>query len=245
MYSCTAVRKRDASCDLHAAFCAQQPRPVARSFQNAKRDAARGAVDPDLLRHYDRVSKFRGSGIAEVRDQRCSGCQVALRPQTYNEVRGGKLIYCDSCQRILYYDASKDAPVEAAADRPNRKRHHPKIDASQAWYYRSEYCDSGEVLLSFSNSDGRATRRIYDAATGRHLGEILVREGTYRQAFPEDLPDSIRLNGNWSEAEMEEWENELPSAVLDLLQRDLDLARAEASAHHAKESLSSTTSVAS
>src|SRR6266581_9714720 len=64
-----------------------------------KRDAARAAVDPDLLRHYDRVQKFRGSGLAEVLEQRCSGCQVALRPQTYNEVRGGKLIYCDSCQR--------------------------------------------------------------------------------------------------------------------------------------------------
>src|SRR5947209_4535614 len=31
-----------------------------------KRDASRAAVDPDLLRHYDRVSKFRGSGLAEV-----------------------------------------------------------------------------------------------------------------------------------------------------------------------------------
>src|SRR5438045_1695071 len=35
----------------------------------AKRDASRAAVDPDLLRHYDRVSKFRGSGLAEVLDQ--------------------------------------------------------------------------------------------------------------------------------------------------------------------------------
>src|ERR1051325_1206251 len=29
-----------------------------------KRNAARNAVDPDLVRHYDRVSKFRGSGLA-------------------------------------------------------------------------------------------------------------------------------------------------------------------------------------
>src|SRR5438876_4436623 len=41
-----------------------------------KRGAARGAVDADLLRHYDRVQKFRGSGLAEVLEQRCSGCQV-------------------------------------------------------------------------------------------------------------------------------------------------------------------------
>src|SRR5271163_1010976 len=32
----------------------------------AKRDAIRTGIDEDLLRHYERVSKFRGSGIAEV-----------------------------------------------------------------------------------------------------------------------------------------------------------------------------------
>src|ERR1700751_189255 len=37
----------------------------------AKRDADRSAVDEDVLRHYDRVSKFRGSGIAQVREQKC------------------------------------------------------------------------------------------------------------------------------------------------------------------------------
>jgi predicted nucleic acid-binding Zn-ribbon protein len=203
----------------------------------AKRDAARAAVDPDLLRHYDRVLKFRGSGIAEVLDHKCMGCSVVLRPQTYNEVRSGKLIYCDSCQRILYYDPSKEAPVPEA-EKNNRRRHHPKIDASQAWYYRGEYGEIGEVFLSFSNSGGNASRRIYDAASGRRLGDILVRDGGYRQAFPEDLTEAIRLNGNWSDAEQDEWSDELPTRVLDALQRDLDLARAEMAAHHHKESVS-------
>jgi predicted nucleic acid-binding Zn-ribbon protein len=209
----------------------------------AKRDAARGAVDPDLLRHYDRVLKFRGSGIAEVLDQKCMGCSVVLRPQTFNEVRGGKMIYCDSCQRVLYYDPSKEAPV--AEEKNIRRRHHPKIDATHAWYYRSEYGDIGEVFLSFSNTDGSASRRIYDAASGRRLGEVLIREGAYRQAFPEDLSDSIRLNGNWTDAEQDEWADELPTHVLDVLQRDLDLARAEAAGHHAKEAVQAPSSVAS
>jgi uncharacterized protein len=201
----------------------------------AKRDAARSAVDSDLLRHYDRVLKFRGSGIAEVRDQKCTGCSVVLRPQTYNEVRSGKLLYCDSCQRILYFDPSKEAPAEQPAEKLTRRRARPKVDAGQAWYYRPEYGGNGEVFLSFVNADGTASRRIYDFATGRKLGDTLVREGAYRQAFPEDLNDAIRLNGNWSEAEQDEWDNELPSFVLDTLQRDLDLARAEMSAHHTKE----------
>src|SRR5882762_1983270 len=34
----------------------------------AKRDQLRAGVDADLLRHYERVSKFRGSGISEVLD---------------------------------------------------------------------------------------------------------------------------------------------------------------------------------
>jgi hypothetical protein len=210
----------------------------------AKRDAARGAVDPDLLRHYDRVARFRGSGLAEVLGERCSGCQVALRPQMYNEVRSGKLLYCDSCQRVLYYDPSKEAPVPEAEKNP-RRRHHPKIDASQAWYYRNEYLDSGEVFLSFVNASGAAARRIFDAASGRKLGDTLIREGGYRQAFPEDIQESIRLNGNWSDAEQDEWGDELPTSVLDALQRDLDLARAEAAGHRHKETAHAPSTVAS
>ncbi len=198
----------------------------------AKREAARSAVDPDLIRHYERVLKFRGSGLAEVRDHKCTGCSVMLRPQIFNDVKNSQLIYCDSCQRILYYDASKEAPAEQQVEKPSRKRPRPKVDASQAWYYRAEYSNDGEVFLSFSNFEGMATRRVYDAATGRRLGDVLAREGQYRQAFPEDITDAIRLNGNWTDAEQDEWENELPSSVLDHLQRDLDLAKAERTTHH-------------
>jgi len=211
----------------------------------AKREAARAAVDADLLRHYERVSKFRGSGIAEVRDQKCTSCSVVLRPQIYNEVRGGKLVICDSCQRILYYDASKEAASEVQAAKPVRRRAHPKIDSSLAWYYRHEYAELGEVFLSFVNSGGMAARRIFDAATGRKLGETLIREGAYRQAFPEDLGDFIRLNGSWTDAEQDEWGAELPTSVLDVLQRDLDLARAEAASRPHKEAVSAPSSVAS
>jgi len=201
----------------------------------AKRDTARAAIDPDVLRHYDRVLKFRGSGLAEVRDHKCTGCSVVLRPQTYNEVRNGQMLYCDSCQRILYFDPSKEAPAEPKVEKPTRRRARPKMDASQAWYYRPEYGGDGEVFLSFATREGSATRHVYDAATGRKLGDPLVREGAYRQAFPEDINDAIRLNGSWSDAEQDEWGDELPSPVLDTLQRDLDLARAEMTAHHAKE----------
>ena len=203
---------------------------------NAKRDQARGGVDESLLRQYDRVAKYRGTGIAEVKDQKCMGCQVMLRPQVYNEVRGGTtMITCDSCQRILFYDASKDVVVESA-EAIRRRRAHPKFEASQAWYYRPGFADHGEVFLLFINHRGQSTRRAYDVHTGREIGDIHVREGEYRLGFPEDVGDNaIRLNGHWPEADIEEWGTELPMNTLDALLRDLDLAReAHAAAPKAK-----------
>src|SRR5215467_5289438 len=132
----------------------------------AKRDQLRTGVREDLLRHYERVSKFRGSGIAEVRDHKCMGCQVMLRPQTYNDVRAGKTaMSCDSCQRILYF-AGVEEPIEPKAAVRGHRRHHPKIDASQAWYYKPEYGDTGEVYLCLTNAGGQASRRVYEIHTG-------------------------------------------------------------------------------
>lgn len=201
----------------------------------AKRDQLRSGVREDLLRHYERVSKFRGSGIAEVRDHKCMGCQVILRPQTYNEVRSGKeTVVCDSCQRILFFNP-KEELVEKKETIHRPKRHHPKIDAPQAWYYRPEFAADGEVFLCLTNSHGQASRRVYDIHTGRLLGDILIREGDYRQSFPEDITGSTRLNGNWSEEELDGFGAELPMVILDSLNADLDLARYEASSgSHAK-----------
>jgi uncharacterized protein len=214
---------------------------------NAKRDALRSGVNADHLRHYDRVSKHRGTGISEVRDHKCLACQVMLRPQTYNEIRAAKeILYCDSCQRILYHDPSHDKPLEPVVTH-KRRRAHPKFEANQAWYYRPNFEEHGEVLLSFINDHGRSRRRLFDLATGREIGDIFEREGEYRLAFPEDLSDSIRLNGNWTEAELDEWGKELPTTILDSLHRDLDLARAESSGthSHADETLSSEHTAAS
>lgn len=201
----------------------------------------RKGVGEDLLRHYERVSKFRGSGIAEVRDQKCMACRVMLRPQTYNEVRSGnQAIVCDSCQRILYFNP-KEELVDQKPGIHRPKRHHPKIDAPQAWYYKAEFAGDGEVFLCLTNARGQASRRVYDIHTGRLLGDILSREGDFRQAFPEDIPGSTRLNGNWSEDELDGFGGELPMVILDSLRADLDLARHEAaSGSHVKQAVSAT-----
>jgi len=193
----------------------------------AKRDQMRAGVNEDLLRHYERVSKFRGSGIAEVLDHKCMGCQVMLRPQTYNDVRTGQqTVVCDSCQRVLYFNPAHEMQALEPEHKRSR-RHHPKIDAPQAWYYRQEHGDAGEVFLCLANAGGQASRRVFDMHTGRLVGDILIREGDYRHAFPEDITGAIRLNGSWSEHEMENWGTEMPMTALDSLHVDLEAAQYE------------------
>jgi len=201
----------------------------------AKRDQIRTGVDEDLLRQYERVAKFRGSGISEVRDHKCMACQVMLRPQTYNEVRSGNnTVVCDSCQRVLYFNPA-DELVDQKPSTTRPKRHRPKIDAPQAWYYRADFGETGEVFLCLTNAASQASRRVYEIHTGRLIGDILIREGDYRQAFPEDITGAMRLNGAWTEAELDAWGSELPMVVLDSLQFDLDAARHEAaSGSHTK-----------
>ncbi len=158
------------------------------------------------------------------------GCQVMLRPQTYNEVRNGeKVMVCESCSRVYYFNPANEVkPEQEVVTVTGRKRARPKADAPQAWFYRPDYPEEGEVLLVFTNSGGSSTRRIYELHTGRQFGDVLVREGNYRQAFPEDLTDSaLRLNGHWEEKEIDEWGSEIPSDVLDLLQKDLLAIRRE------------------
>ncbi len=202
----------------------------------AKRDQMRAGVSEDMLRHYERVSKFRGSGISEVRDHKCMACQVMLRPQIYNDVRTGQqTVVCDSCQRVLYFNPANEMQALEPEHKRSR-RHHPKIDAPQAWYYRQEYADAGEVFLCLNKSAGQAMRRVFDMHTGRLIGDILSREGDFRQAFPEDITGAIRLNGNWSESEMETWGTEMPMTALDSLHSDLEAARFEMTARPSAKS---------
>ena len=197
---------------------------------NGKRDKLRDGVPADLLRHYERVQKFRKTGLSEVRDHKCLACQVMLRPQTYNEVRSGsQMIICESCQRILYYDPASEIVLERPSG-PVRKRHHPKPDGPQSWLYRPEYGEHGEALFVFTNSAGSSSRRIYEFHSGRQIGDTLVREGNYHLAFPEDLTQGsgILLNGHHSEEDMDAWGAEMPMTVLDALHADLLAAQREA-----------------
>lgn len=77
---------------------------------NEDRTRLRAQVAEAVLANYDRIASSRGTAIARVEGQRCLACQMALRPQLWNQVRSGELIPCESCGRLLYFDNEK--PLE-------------------------------------------------------------------------------------------------------------------------------------
>ncbi len=72
-----------------------------------------GAMTPSLVSNYERIRKGRaGVGIAEAVNGRCSRCNIGLRPQFYQDLKKGeKIMTCESCGRILYYN-----PVRSVDD---------------------------------------------------------------------------------------------------------------------------------
>jgi len=126
-------------------------------------------------------------------------CQVMLRPQTYNEVRTGQhAVVCDSCQRILYFNPAHELAANSgriASSPPSSQNGTPNRPGTTAASMAKR-----ERSTSAHQEPGPITRRVYDVHNGRQVGDILIREGEYHAAFPEDLADAIRLNGSWDEA---------------------------------------------
>jgi predicted nucleic acid-binding Zn-ribbon protein len=59
----------------------------------------KGVVDT-----FERIAKVRGTAVARAEGERCTVCQVRLRPVVFVSVlKNDQIVQCDSCQRILYF----------------------------------------------------------------------------------------------------------------------------------------------
>jgi predicted nucleic acid-binding Zn-ribbon protein len=117
-----AARQQHAS---HAAYLETEKALAARSNLLEQADLSkwqeeRAALRPqiseqfgeDRLEEYDRIAAARGTALARARDQRCTGCQMGLRPQLWNQLRDGQSQKCESCGRILYVDNRREPQIE-------------------------------------------------------------------------------------------------------------------------------------
>ena len=105
---------------------AQLEREKARAAETIARDKialaaieqSRGDLRPQIgeaiLSTYDRIAKAKGTGLSEGIDQKCSACQMLVRPQRWNDLRDRSndetVMTCETCGRLLYWDPARDAP---------------------------------------------------------------------------------------------------------------------------------------
>jgi predicted nucleic acid-binding Zn-ribbon protein len=86
----------------------------------AESDAERETILPSLSRPsldlFQRVLKARqGIAVALAVNGHCSICHVRLRPQVYNTIiTNDAIVQCDSCQRVLYFDGTRQRSADAA-----------------------------------------------------------------------------------------------------------------------------------
>ena len=82
---------------------------------NAARARIIGALDnKGVIDTFERIAKVRGTAVARAEGERCTVCQVRLRPAVFAEVRKNEqIVQCDSCNRILFFVPPK--PTEAAS----------------------------------------------------------------------------------------------------------------------------------
>jgi predicted nucleic acid-binding Zn-ribbon protein len=73
-----------------------------------------------VVETFERIAKVRGTAVARAEGERCTVCQVRLRPAVFvNVLKNDQIVQCDSCQRILYFvlpaaSASPAPPAPAA-----------------------------------------------------------------------------------------------------------------------------------
>jgi predicted nucleic acid-binding Zn-ribbon protein len=80
-------------------------------------------VSAPMLAMFERLTKHRGTlAVVEVREGRCTACQVRVRPQVYNELRRSEVVFqCESCQRILYFAGPYTAVYTESVPDPTRR----------------------------------------------------------------------------------------------------------------------------
>ena len=83
-----------------------------------QRRELRSQITDTVLATYDRLTKAKGTAIAEALGNatqgKCAACQMAVRPQRWQDLIGreheDEIFICDTCGRMLFWDPRRDTP---------------------------------------------------------------------------------------------------------------------------------------
>ncbi len=83
----------------------------------SERETIVAQMEPKFYTEYERIrKKTKNTPIADATDGRCDACQIALRPQFFQDLRrGDRIMFCESCGRILTYNPVVDVSTDVAA----------------------------------------------------------------------------------------------------------------------------------
>ena len=69
-----------------------------------KRQLALAGIDPETVDFYCQLRKQKGWAVARVEQGNCCGCRISLSTAELQQARGGRLVQCNNCGRILFID---------------------------------------------------------------------------------------------------------------------------------------------
>jgi uncharacterized protein len=89
-----------------------------------QRDTLAKSANEEILKIYERLLQNKKDRVVvPIENRTCSGCHISLTAQHENLVRRGeKLIFCEHCSRIHYWEESKAVEGTTTATRRRRKR---------------------------------------------------------------------------------------------------------------------------
>ena len=90
----------------------------------AARDQLAKTADAEVLRIYERLlNNKKDRVIVPIENRNCNGCHIALTAQHENLVRKGeRLVFCEHCSRIHYWQESPTIEGTAAGTKRRRRR---------------------------------------------------------------------------------------------------------------------------
>ena len=97
-----AEKKKKAFDQLKAEYEAEsQSKKAELDEQRAKAKALVDAVDPDLLEEYNTIKKHISPPVARLTHGQCSGCNTSLPSAVLSRIKGGSLVECETCGRMI------------------------------------------------------------------------------------------------------------------------------------------------